>query len=158
MRSPWAVLEMSLSFHMQILFWWFRCKGIMGISKTKPRMRHLINVKKPHPWFCLRNPHDPFAAKSSKQYLQMETQRLLKHCSWTSHGLLMDLSMTALGFLRTIPVLWAMIYVSLNPYRSGGQIHWSFILKGEGIRESKRLPFPGFIFKTDQRTVPWSTE
>ena len=22
--------------------------GIMGISKTKPRMRHLINVKKPH--------------------------------------------------------------------------------------------------------------
>ena len=21
-------------------------------------MRHLINVKKPHPWFCLRNPRD----------------------------------------------------------------------------------------------------
>ena len=53
----------------------------------------------------------------------METQRLLKHCSWTSHGLLMDLSMTALGFLRTIPVLWAMIYVSLNPLFTMSQMN-----------------------------------
>ena len=47
----------------------------------------------------------------------------LKDFSWTSHGLLMDLSMTALGFLRTIPVLWAMIYVSLNPLFTMSQMN-----------------------------------
>jgi len=45
----------------------------------------------------------------------METKKHLKHCSWTSHGLLMDLSMTALGHLRAITVLWVMICVLLNP-------------------------------------------
>ena len=45
----------------------------------------------------------------------METQKHLNHCSWTSHGLLMDLSMTALGYLRAIAVLWVMIYVLFNP-------------------------------------------
>ena len=56
----------------------------------------------------------------------METQRHLKHRSWTSHGLLIDLSRTALGplydlsktalrRLRVITVLWGMIYVLLNP-------------------------------------------
>ena len=45
----------------------------------------------------------------------METQEHLKHRSWTSHGLLMDLSMTALRHLRAITVLWVMIYVLLNP-------------------------------------------
>ena len=28
--------------------WGIMGSGIKGISKTKPRMRHLINVKKPH--------------------------------------------------------------------------------------------------------------
>ena len=47
--------------------------------------------------------------------LQMATQGHLKHCSWTSHGLLVDLSMTALGYRIAITVLWVMIPVLLNP-------------------------------------------
>ena len=43
-------------FHVRELFSRFVApiidKVIMGISKTKPRMRHLINVKKPH-FLCL---------------------------------------------------------------------------------------------------------
>lgn len=53
----------------------------------------------------------------------METQKHLKHFSWTSHGLLMDLSMTALGNLRANAVLWVMIYVLLNPLFTMSQMN-----------------------------------
>ena len=53
----------------------------------------------------------------------METQKHLKHFSWTSHGPLMDLSMTALGNLRANAVLWVMIYVLLNPLFTMSQMN-----------------------------------